>query len=144
MLKINNVKPMFTSLVTTMEKYEDDAKLGSLIDGTKTSGTLKEYQTVVAVGSQCCKDIKVGDKVMINPQRFANVSHKHKPNSLAENIQQDTTSITYSFDVININGEDHLLLQDRDIMYVFEGEEVTDNDEVSSNIIIPDSKLILN
>lgn len=144
MLKINKVIPMFTALITTMDKYEEDAKVGSIIDGTKRKDTLKEYQRVVAVGSQCCKDIHVGDMVMINPQRFANVNHKHKPNSLANDIQQDTTTLTFSFDVVNIDGIDHLLLQDRDIMYVFEGEEIPDDSGTNnSNIILPDSKLIL-
>lgn len=129
-LKITNIKPLFTALVTTMDKYEDDQKVGSLIDSTKAKGTLKEYQTVLAVGSSCCKDIQVGSKVMINPQRFANVNHKHKPNSLANDVQHDTTTITYSFDVVKVNDVDCLLLQDRDIMYVFDGEETPDESPI--------------
>jgi hypothetical protein len=35
--------------------------------------------------------------------------------------------------------EDCLLLKDRDVLFVFEGEEV-----IESDILIPDSKLILN
>ena len=141
-LKINKIMPLFTSLITTMNKYEDDVKIGSIVDGSKAKGTLKEYQKVIAVGPSV-REIKEGDWVMINPQRFATVNHKHKPNSLAQDVQKDTTTITYSFDVVNMNGEDYLLLQDRDIMYVFEGEEIEETEEKSSPLIIPDSNLII-
>jgi len=77
---------------------------------------------------------------MINPRRFANVNHKNNPNSLANDIQRDTTTITYNFDVVEMNGEQYLLLQDRDIDYVFEGEETN---EESSTLVIPDSSLIV-
>ena len=36
MIKVKKVKPMFTSIVLTMDKYEEDNKTaGGLIDGTK-------------------------------------------------------------------------------------------------------------
>ena len=134
MLKITKIKPLFNSLVTTMDKYEEDSMIGTIVDATKQKGALKEYQTVVAVGP-FVKDIQVGDKVMINPARFAKVNHKFKPNSLAEDIQRDTTTITYQFDVVTIDNKDYLYLQDRDIMYVFEGEE--------TNVEIPEKTIIV-
>lgn len=136
-LKIKKIKPLFNSLICTMNRYEDDVKSGGLIVGTKIKGTLKEYQEVVAVGP-FVKEINVGDKVMINPARFAVVNHKHNPGDLSENIQKDTTSISYQFDVVNIDDEDYLYLQDRDIMYVFEGEEVDTPD-----IIVPEKKILI-
>jgi len=42
-MKITKIKPMFNTLLTTMNKYEDDVKQGSIIDSTKQKGTLKEY-----------------------------------------------------------------------------------------------------
>lgn len=140
MLKITKIKPMFTSIVTTMDKYTEDVKhTAGIIDGSKTAGTLKEYQTVVEVGPNA--RVQVGDKIMINPARYANVQHKHRKNSLGQLEKDDITSITYNFDVININGVDHLLLQDSDVMYVFEGEEVPD--EQKSNLILPENKKII-
>ena len=60
---------MFTSLITTMDKYEEDVRTsGGLLDVTKKQGGLKEYQTVLAVGSSV-RDIKVGDLVCVNPTR---------------------------------------------------------------------------
>ena len=35
MLKVKKIKPMFTSLITTMDKYEKDVKIGGLIDTTR-------------------------------------------------------------------------------------------------------------
>ena len=70
MLKVKKIRPMFTSLITTMDKYEQDVKIGGLIDTTKQQGGLKEYQKVLAIGSSV-KDVKVGDIVCVNPARFA-------------------------------------------------------------------------
>ncbi len=134
-LKITKIKPLFTGLLTTMERYEDDVRAGSLIDATRTKGTIKEYQTVVAVGP-AVRDIKIGDKVMINPQRYAIVDHKSNPNSLKDGIIGDTASVTYSFDVVTMNDEDYLYLQDRDIMYVFEGEEKSDIIDIPEKTIM--------
>lgn len=139
-LKITKVKPMFTGILTTMNKYSEDEMIGSIIDSSKAKGTLKEYQKVLAVGS-CVRDINVGDMVAINPARYAQVNHKHNPNSLANDIQKDTTTISYSFDVVNVNGEDCLLLQDRDVMYVFEGEEV--EEPAKPTIVIPEKTIII-
>ena len=58
---------MFTSLITTMDKYEQDKLTnGGLIDTAKQQGTLKEYQKVLAIGDSV-RNIKVGDLVCINP-----------------------------------------------------------------------------
>lgn len=134
-LKIRKIKPLFNSIVCTMDKYEEDVMSNGLIVGTKTKGTLKEYQKVVAKGP-FVKDINVGDMVMINPARFAVVNHKHNPDNLMDNIQKDTTLISYQFDVVTIEDKDYLYLQDRDVMYVFEGEEIEDTIEIPENKII--------
>lgn len=142
MLKITNVKPMFTSIVCTMNKYTEDFKTSvGIIDPSKQVGTIKEWQTVTAVGPNA--RVQVGDKIMINPARYANVKHKHNRNSLGTLEKDDITSISYQFDVVNINGVDHLLLQDSDVMYVFEGEEVPDEVPNKSNLIVPDTNIIL-
>ena len=61
MLKVKKIKPMFTALITTMDKYEKDVKIGGLIDTARQQGGLKEYQKVLAVGSSV-RNIKVGNK----------------------------------------------------------------------------------
>lgn len=121
-LRITKVKPMFNSILTTMEKYEDDVVTAGniLTDRMRCKGSIKEYQTVVEVGP-CVRDIKPGDKVMINPKRYAVM--KHQEGSLKDGVIQDNPVIQYRFDVVEIDGVPHLLLQDSDIMYVFEGRE---------------------
>lgn len=129
---------MFTSLITTMDKYEQDMKVGELIDIHRKEGSLKEYQKVLAVGSSV-RDIKVGDLVWINPTRFG--VKKHREGSLKDGVITDNPVIAYNFDVVEMDGEQCLLLQDRDIDFIIEEwEEVPDN---SSPIIQSNKKKII-
>ena len=134
MLKIKSIKPMFDSLVTTMNKYEQDGFENGVI--VKQAGSLKEYQTVIAVGP-AVRNIEVGDTVMINPIRYAKM--KHKEGSLKNGVITDNPVIGYEFKTVTINDEECLYLQSQDIMYSFEGEEVEDKKD---NFILPDNKII--
>lgn len=121
MKRIKMIKPLFNALVTTMDAYEEDVKLPSgLTDTQRLKGTLKEYQTVVAVGSMV-KDIKVGDKVAINPKRYAVM--KHKEDSLKNDITDTNMVIGFNFNTIKLGGVEHLLLYDSDISYIITEEE---------------------
>lgn len=130
---------MFTSLITTMNKYEHDKTTSSgLIDVTKREGTLKEYQRVLAVGNSV-RDIKVGDLVWINPTRFG--VKKHQEGSLKDGVVTDNPIITYNFDIVEMDGKQCLLLQDRDIDFIIEEwEDVPDN---PSSIIQPEKKTLI-
>lgn len=139
MLKIKSIKPLFTSLITTMDKYDHDKTTeGGLIDGSKQQGSLKEYQKVIAVGDSV-RNISVGDLVCVNPARFA--VKKHKEGSLKDGVITDNPVVTYNFDVVEMNGIQYLLLQDRDIEFIIDDyEEVT---ETPSPIIKPREKKII-
>lgn len=137
MLKIKSIKPMFDSLVTTMNKYEDDGFKNGVI--VKQAGSLKEYQTVLAVGP-AVRNIEVGDKVMINPSRYAKM--KHNEGSLKNGIVADNPIIGYEFRTVTINDEECLYLQSQDIMYSFEGEEVEDKNDNKVNLIMPNNKIL--
>ena len=122
MLIVKKIKPMFTSLITTMDKYEEEIKTANgLVDTTKQVGGLKEYQKVLAIGDSV-RGIKVGDLVCVNPSRFA--VRKHQAGSLKDGIVSDNPITTYNFDVIEMDGEQCLLLQDRDIDFIIEDYEV--------------------
>lgn len=138
MLKIKKIKPMFTAIITTMNKYEHDTLTsGGLIDSSKQQGTIKEYQTVLAVGDSV-RNIKIGDLVCINPNRFA--VKKHKEGSLKDGVITDNPVITYNFDTIEMNNEQCLLLQDRDIDFIIEDyEEIPD----VAPLITPDKTIIV-
>lgn len=131
---------MFTALVTTMDKYEHDERTaGGLIDTTKQQGSLKEYQRVLAIGSSV-RDIKVGDLVCVNPTRFA--VKQHQAGSLKDGVVTDNPTIKYNFDVVEMDGKQCLLLQDRDIDFVIEEyEEVPD--PIPSPLIKPEEKKLI-
>lgn len=133
MLNIKKVKPMFTTIVTTMDKYEQDELIGGIIDNTKQQGTLKEYQRVIAIGN-AVRDIKVGDLVSINPSRFA--VKKHREGSLKDGIITDNPVVAFNFDTINIDGNTCLVLQDRDIEFIIEEFEEIPNETISVNNVV--------
>ena len=118
MIKIKKIRPMFTALVTTMDKYDEDQTTSSgLIDVTKREGSLKEYQKVVSIG-ESVRGIKVGDLVCIDPKAYA--VKKHEAGSLKDGIITDNPVVSYNFDVIELDGHQCLLLQERDITFVIE------------------------
>ena len=126
MMIIKKIKPMFTGVVTTMKMLEEeDAKVGTLglIDTSKMKQTIKEIQEVVAVGNNV-SGIKEGDLVAVNPIRFAKM--KHEEGSLKDGIISDNLVETFEFDILEINGEPHLLLDTRDIKYIIEEYEEFD------------------
>lgn len=140
MLKVRKIRPMFTSLITTMDKYEKDVKIGGLIDTTRQQGGLKEYQKVLAVGSSV-RDIKVGDVVCVNPARFA--VRKHQAGSLKDGVVTDNPVTTYNFDVVEMDGKQCLLLQDRDVDFIIEEWEDVPDPAPSPLIKLAEKKLIV-
>lgn len=137
MINIKKIQPLFTSVITTMDKYEQDVKVGNLIDANKQQGCLKEYQRVIAVGDTV-KNIKEGDLVHINPIRYA--VRQHKEGSLKDGIVTDNPVVSYNFDIVTLDNKDYLLLQDRDINFIIkEWEDVPD----PNNLIMPEDKKII-
>ena len=140
MIKIKKIKPMFTGLVTTMDRYTEDIFTdGGLLDMSRKKGMVKEYQKVLCVGGSV-RDIKEGDLVCINPTRFA--VKKHKEGSLKDGIITDNPTISYNFDIIEIDGNQCLLLQDRDINFIIEDFEETEEEDKQSVLYKPDNKII--
>lgn len=137
-LNIKGIKPLFTALITTMDRYEEDEFDGSFIKSNKTKGSLKEYQKVVAVGNNV-RDIQVGDMVSINPTRFG--VKKHQEGSIKDGIIGDNPVVSYKFDIVEMNNIPYLLLQDRDINYIISDYEEI-KDPPKPGIIIPDKKII--
>lgn len=126
---------MFNGVVTTMNKYGEEYLKGtSMLDPTKT-GTVKEYQTVVAVGP-IVKGIEVGDVVYINPKRYAVMQHKE--GTMQDNVIKDNPVVGYKFDIVEIDGVPHLYLADNDIKFVAEIEEFDEN----PSIVVPDAPKI--
>lgn len=122
MLHVTKIKPLFDHLLITADRFEKDMIHSGVILANK--GDLKLWQTVVAVGS-VVRDIKVGDKVMINPNDFA--VKKYNKNSVQNDLDNNPV-LTYNFPFETIDdkkGEpkDYLYISDRNVKYVFEGIE---------------------
>lgn len=134
---IKKVKPMFNGIVTTLNRYGNDQKIKGtdLIDSTKV-GAVKEYQTVVSVGPMV-RGINVGDVVFINPKRYAVM--KHKAGSLQDGVIKDNPVVGYNFDILEIDGVEHLYIQDSDVKFVAEIEEFEEN----PTLVVPDGKLLV-
>lgn len=135
---IKKIKPLFNMLVTTCNKYDSNIKLAGtdLLDSTKAN-TIKEYQTVIAVGPSV-RGIEVGDVVFINPARY--IVRKHQEGSLKDGVITDNPVIGYKFETVEVNGKICLLLFDNDIKFTATIEEFDEN----PTIVLPDNKLDIN
>lgn len=124
--KIKQIRPLFTGVVTTARKYVGDQSAvvnGLVLDTRKMDGSLNPYQTVIAVGTSV-RDVKEGDVVKIDFNRY--VKTKHTPGAIdeAENKQFDNMSLTYEIPTIFINDQECLYLQINDLSYVITDYEV--------------------
>ena len=135
-LHIKKIKPMFTSILTTGTLYENDVTENGIIMFKK--GDLKLYQKVVAVGSSV-RDIKVGDMIVFDPKPY--LVMKYNPNSVQNDFDNNKV-IKANFPWVQVDDEngkpqEMLLLNDRDVKFVFEGEEKVES------IIVPEKPTII-
>lgn len=139
MIKLKKITPMFDTIVTTMDKYESDGLTqNGLIDNNKRKGTIKEYQTVIAVGS-AVREVKPGDIVCINPSRYA--VRKFEENSIKNDIHRMNPVLHYDFNTIELDDKTCLILRNNDIEFIInEMEEIEDN---PSNLILPEENKII-
>lgn len=145
MLKIKEVKPLFTSIITTANKYEETETInGILIDSKKAVGTLKEYQTVISIGN-AVREVKPGDVVLIDPSRYM-----IKDKMTADSIREEFMEPTYHMEIpmIEMNDSEFLRIEERDVSYIItDYEEVTEEPSLllseSSKLIIPNNNITL-
>lgn len=140
-MKLKKIKPLYTQVITTAYKYEENQHKGKLIDASKMAGSLKEYQEVIAVGD-LVRNIKVGDLVAIDPMRYA--QKKYQEGSLKDGVITENPVVRYNIPMIELDGKDCLFLQDRDIKFII--EEWDDNPERESDVdlYVPSNKILLN
>lgn len=131
---------MFTAIITTANKFEDDYIQDGIIMASK--GDYKPWQTIVSVGDSV-RNLKAGDKVMVNLDNY--VVRKYDKNSI-QNDLDNNKKVRYAFNFVDIDDEngvpqEHFLLNDRDILYAFEGEETVD-EKPKKKIIMPKAQII--
>lgn len=126
-----------------MNKYEEDQNAGLLVDVKKLAGTVKEFQKVVAVGSNSA-GIKVGDVVAINPMRYAVM--KHQKGSMKDGVIEDNPVVGYNLPIIELNHVPHLLLETADIEFVIEEYEdnapTVEEKAAKAGIFTPGNKIV--
>jgi hypothetical protein len=139
MLKVKDIRPVYTRLITTANKYEETQMNGNLIDVNKMEGRYKEYQTVVRVGS-AVREVKEGDVVLIDPSRY--MKRKFSDNSLREDFVENPI-VEINIPTVIMNDEDYFMIEERDIAYVIaDSEEVPD--PLPNPIIVPQKRIITN
>lgn len=137
MLKVKSIKPLFTGVLTTANRYETTStKNGIIISAKQTEGQIKEYQTVVKVGSSV-REIKPGDIVLINPSRY--LRKKFDENSIRDDFDKNPT-IEINIPTVVINDKEYFLIEDRDVAYIIDDcEEIPDT---KPSIIMPKNTTI--
>lgn len=139
MKNLIKIKPMFNRIITSMDTYEKDQYKNGLLDTSKAKGSLKEYQTVISVGTTV-RDIKEGDVVSIDPTRY--MVTKHRDKSLQGNVLGDDMAIGYKFNTIKLDGKECLVLFDQDITFIVEESEDVE-DQTGPVIIQPERPSII-
>lgn len=134
-LHISAIKPFYTSIITTGDKFTEDMYEGSIITAKK--GDLKLWQTVVAVGSSV-REVKPGDKVMINADHFA--VRKFSKDSLNNDLDNNPIK-AYRFNWVTMEDEkgkeqNYLMMNENDLLYSFTGEERNEVIKTSSGKLI--------
>lgn len=124
-LKIKSLKPMFSGILCTANKYNEYQFVAgtNIVDSTKTVGQLKEYQTVIAIGSMV-RNVEVGDVVCINPKNYAERMYE-KGSTKSSMTENYNPVVRYHFNIVEVNDVDHLLIQENDVDFV-----VTDSEEI--------------
>lgn len=118
-IKIKKLQPQFTTVLTTLNVYEEDLIVDGVVFAPK--GTLRIYQTVLAVGPNV-HNIKEGDMVLLN---FTNYRvRKYKENDIKNGIESMEEEIVFDIPKLLIDGKLVGKFQDRDVEGV-----ITDFDE---------------
>lgn len=138
MIKLKKIQPVFTRILVTADKYLEDVKDHGITVITK--GTLKEYQEVIAVGSTV-RLVKEGDIIKVDPKRYA--KRKVEGNTIRNDLDLNPI-VGFNFPVITINDKDYLYLDEQDVEFIVEDfEEVADESQNESGIVIPDTEIIV-
>lgn len=140
MLKIHKIKPVYTRIITTANKYESSQKTGNLLDVNKLEGRYKEYQTVVRVGSSV-REVKEGDVILIDPSRY--MKRQFSDNSLREDFVENPI-VEINIPTVTMDDTDYFMIEERDIAYIIEESEEVPDKKTGQSIILPKNKVITN
>lgn len=109
-INIKAIKPQFTTVITTLDSYEEDLIVDGMVKAPQ--GTVKLYQTVVAVGD-AVRGVKVGDLVLVNFNRY--IVQKYKENSIKNEMSNMESELVLNIPRIVLDNKVYAKLQDNDI-----------------------------
>ena len=124
---IKKLKPQYTTVIVTMDTYEDNVVLDGVIAAKK--GALKMYQRVISVGGSV-RSVKEGDLVLLNLQNY--ITRKFEEDTLKEGMDKMKDVLVYDFPKIFIGGQLYAKLQERDIEGVIEDYEEVEIETASN------------
>ena len=120
-----------------MDMYtEDELNVWGIIDANKVKMSIKEYQTVLAVGSTA-RDVKVGDVVKINPERYK--VRKYREDSIKNDINTYNPVEQFQFKTVVVDNKPCLLLYDSDVDFVIEEYE---EEKIQTDLIMPNNQIL--
>lgn len=129
---ITKLSPRYTTVITTLDCYEEDVVLDGVIVSPR--GALKLYQKVISVGDSV-RGIKEGDLVLLDLKNYK--EKKYRDDSVKGDIEKMEEIEVYNFPKIFIAGQIYGKFQDRDIEGVIESyEEVEVQTSTSSNKLL--------
>jgi len=129
---IKDIRPLYTKLIVTAEKYKKAQKIkGTILDASKLEGKYKEYQRVVRIGS-AVREVKEGDLILMDITRY--MKRKFSDNSLREDFI-DNPIISIDVPTVEMNGVEYFMIEERDIAYVITDSEEEEDDEEDEKVI---------
>lgn len=133
MIRVEKVIPVFNSIVTTANKYPKNYAYANGLLNETLAGKLKDYQTILAVGPAAeHQGFKAGQIVRLNYIEYIIRRHQNGNYDANRNAIEDkivNVNDVPAFDVYNKDTgeiETQLLLHDRDVICIIEGEEQED------------------
>lgn len=136
-VKLNQIQVRANTIVTTAVTYYEKGKKDDFYEKRKAEGRLVTtaedknlpllYQKVINVGP-IVHDIKEGDIIKINPIYYLDRKLVEQRNSLERDVldvtgtrvKESYSQLDYSFPTTVLNGEECLLLFDRDVEFVIQ------------------------
>lgn len=109
-IRINEIKPLFNTIITTLDVYEEDLIENGVLKAPQ--GSLRMYQKVLAVGDSV-RGVKVGDIILINFKNF--VVRKYKDNSLKEDMSSQEDEYVFDIPRLLVGGKICGKISDADV-----------------------------
>lgn len=136
--KYVEVKPTFTKLIVTADKFNEAECTQSGIVLPELLGTIKDMQKVVFMGYSC-RDIEIGNLVSLNFDRYKKTYQK-KDNTIQDDINEHYKKVfKYELPIITINDVEYLFLDMCDVEYIVKDyEEIVTEVEVNTSSLIQD------